>query len=94
MTRPRLSDTERQLSDPTLAVWQRRTRRELSEEDLREIRQNAAGFFLLLQEWRARAADAEREREGASAVSGPQPTIPVAPDRASEDLRDETADES
>lgn len=53
---------EGQSDDSARALWQQRTRRKLTQEDLREIRQNAVGFFSLLQAWRVRAADADPER--------------------------------
>jgi hypothetical protein len=35
----------------TYDIWQRRTPRQLSDEDRRQIRENIAGFFKLLGEW-------------------------------------------
>jgi hypothetical protein len=35
----------------TLAVWQPRSRRKLSREDVREIAENVTGFFSVLVDW-------------------------------------------
>jgi hypothetical protein len=37
--------------DQTIAIWQPRTRRQLTREDGREIIENMTGFFRVLQEW-------------------------------------------
>jgi hypothetical protein len=37
--------------DETVAIWQRRSSRQLSREDGREIIENMTGFFRILQEW-------------------------------------------
>jgi hypothetical protein len=37
--------------EETVAIWQRRSTRQLSREDGREIAENAIGFFRVLQEW-------------------------------------------
>ena len=66
---------EGQSHDSTLAFWESRTRRKLTPEDAREIRQNAVGFLSLLKEWRARSVDADRERtESASRPSTTEAT--------------------
>jgi hypothetical protein len=39
------------LIDQTIAIWQPRTERRLTREDGREIIENIAGFFTILQEW-------------------------------------------
>jgi hypothetical protein len=38
----------------TEEVWQPRTSRRLTDEDLREIAENTAGFFRVLMEWEQR----------------------------------------
>lgn len=38
---------------PTLAVWQPRTRRRLTDEDARQITENVVGFFQRLLAWDA-----------------------------------------
>lgn len=37
--------------DETVAFWQKRSKRQLSREDGREIVENLTGFFRVLQEW-------------------------------------------
>ena len=39
------------LIDRTRRVWQPRTGRNLTDEDARQINENATGFFALLAEW-------------------------------------------
>lgn len=39
------------LIDQTLAIWQRRTARQLTREDGRQIIENMVGFFSVLREW-------------------------------------------
>jgi hypothetical protein len=48
--------------DQTIAIWQPRSKRQLTREDGREIIENITGFFRVLQEWdRAdRAEDASK----------------------------------
>jgi len=55
--------------DETICVWQKRTARQLTREDGREIIENLTGFFRVLQEWDRsdRAANRERKRSGAQA---------------------------
>jgi len=54
-----------------LDVWQRRAGRSLSNEDLRQIRENLCGFFLVLAEWdRSRQPDSATE-DGESRTSCP-----------------------
>jgi hypothetical protein len=45
------------LIEPTLAVCQPRTKRELSDEDAREIVANVTGFFAVLGHWAANDQD-------------------------------------
>jgi len=40
-----------QLIEQTIAIWQPRIRRSLSDEDAREITENITGFFTILSEW-------------------------------------------
>lgn len=42
---------EKNRTQRTLAVWQRRTSRQLSEEDARQIEENSTGFVRVLLEW-------------------------------------------
>jgi hypothetical protein len=37
--------------DQTIAIWQPRTKQQLTREDGREIIENMTGFFRILQEW-------------------------------------------
>ena len=43
--------TKQELTEHTVAVWQPRLRRPLSNEDVREITENITGFFAILAEW-------------------------------------------
>jgi len=43
--------TKQELTDQTIAVWQPRHRRHLTNEDAREITENITGFFTILAEW-------------------------------------------
>lgn len=49
-----MRETNPNLIDDTLAVWQPRASRRLSREDARQITENVVGFFRLLQEWSER----------------------------------------
>ena len=40
-----------ELTESTLAIWQRRSAVHLSAEDAREITENVYGFFRTLSEW-------------------------------------------
>src|SRR6266436_1258034 len=53
--------------DQTIAIWQRRSERKLTREDGREIVENIAGFFSILQEWERK----ERAAEDAKASHSP-----------------------
>ena len=43
--------TKQELTEHTIATWQPRLRRRLSNEDAREIAENITGFFTILAEW-------------------------------------------
>jgi hypothetical protein len=43
--------TKQELTEHTIATWQPRLRRCLSNEDAREITENISGFFTILAEW-------------------------------------------
>jgi len=43
--------TKQELTEHTIAVWQKRTPRRLNKEDAREITENLSGFFTILAEW-------------------------------------------
>jgi len=43
--------TKQELTEHTIATWQPRLRRRLSNEDAREITENITGFFAILAEW-------------------------------------------
>ena len=59
---PRADDA---LLSRTIATWQPRTERTLSETDAREIVGNVSGFFRLLDEWDRRESEkTERPVEG------------------------------
>lgn len=62
-----MRETRPNLVDDTLAVWQRRSRRQLSREDAREIVENITGFFTILAEW---SRQEERERYDAKIRGG------------------------
>ena len=85
-----LHRAEGQSHDPTLDFWESRAAKKLSEEDSREIIENASGFFRILLQW-ARAGDASRKR--VNSESGTQSTISVVAHGASEDLTEETVDD-
>lgn len=59
--------TKQELTDRTLAVWQSRTARRLSNEDAREITENLTGFFATLAEW---SRQEERDRADATSSGG------------------------
>jgi chemotaxis regulatin CheY-phosphate phosphatase CheZ len=59
--------TRQQLTEQTVAVWQPRLRRRLSNEDAREITENISGFFAILAEW---SRQEERERADVTASGG------------------------
>jgi hypothetical protein len=46
--------TKQELTEDTIATWQPRLRRRLSNEDAREIAENITGFFAILAEWSRR----------------------------------------
>jgi len=50
MSRP-LRESDPDLLDRTLEVFQPRTSRRLTREDAREISHNLTGFFRVLMEW-------------------------------------------
>jgi hypothetical protein len=43
--------TKQELTEHTIATWQPRLPRRLSNEDAREIAENITGFFTILAEW-------------------------------------------
>ena len=43
--------TKQELTEHTIAIWQQRIRRRLTNEDAREIAENITGFFTILAEW-------------------------------------------
>lgn len=43
--------TKQELTEHTIAVWQPRLRRRLTNEDAREITENITGLFAILAEW-------------------------------------------
>jgi hypothetical protein len=62
--------TKQELTSKTIAVWQPRLRRRLSNEDAREIAENITGFFTILAEWsrrEGRDASETNNRGGADA---------------------------
>ncbi len=59
--------TKQELTEHTIAVWQPRTPRRISQEDAREITENLTGFFAILAEWSRREG---RERADATAGGG------------------------
>jgi hypothetical protein len=57
--------------DRTRRVWQRRTGRDVSDEDARQITENVIGFFSILAEWaRAEAPIPANENDKASPADG------------------------
>lgn len=57
---------DRSLVEHTRRVWQPRARRELTEDDCREIQRNVLGFVTVLRDW------AQSERDQAAADSSKQ----------------------
>jgi hypothetical protein len=53
-------------ADRTLQLWQARTSRKLTSEDVREITANMTGFFRLLLEWQAGERHADTVQAKAS----------------------------
>lgn len=49
--KPPMRMTKQELTEHTIAVWQQRTARRVSQEDTREITENLTGFFTILAEW-------------------------------------------
>jgi len=43
--------TKQELTEHTIAVWQKRTPHQITAEDAREITENITGFFAILAEW-------------------------------------------
>jgi len=43
--------TKQELNEYTMAIWQPKTQRPLTQEDAREITENFTGFFFILAEW-------------------------------------------
>ena len=60
----------------TLAVWQPRTSRPLTEEDARQITENVTGFFRVLQKWsraeKAPSAEGEKTATESSGMTFPE----------------------
>ena len=58
--------TKQELTEHTIATWQPRLRRRISNEDAREIAENISGFFTILAEWSHREGrdGAERNTSG------------------------------
>lgn len=48
---------DRSLVEHTRRVWQPRARRELTEDDCREIQRNVLGFMTVLRDWAASERD-------------------------------------
>jgi hypothetical protein len=68
------------LIEKTIGFWQPLARRKLTREDAREIIENVAGFFSVLQEWDAR----ERNR-GSTAANPALDTSRTAMDSCSDE---------
>jgi hypothetical protein len=61
--------------DETLAFWQPRSRRVLTREDAREIIENVAGFFAILEQWdRAEREAIGKKTSNPSAIETSDPT--------------------
>lgn len=43
--------TKQELTEHTIAVWQKRTPHQITAEDARAITENITGFFAILAEW-------------------------------------------
>ena len=56
----------------TLALWQPRSSRRLTDEDARQIEDNLTGFFKLLAQWRS--AEVGSTHGVGAAPSGPRTT--------------------
>ena len=57
------------LINRTREIWQRRLERDLSREDARQIAENVAGFFSILQEWSLAAIPAAANDNGERSTS-------------------------
>ena len=60
--------TKQELTDQTIAVWQPRMKRRLSNEDAREITENITGFFTVLAEWSYREGCDDPETKNSEGV--------------------------
>jgi len=55
-----IHDASNQLIELTHKVWQPRLKRNLSDEDARQLAENVTGFFAILAEW-ARASSPDSQ---------------------------------
>jgi len=66
-----MRQSQQQLIERTLEVWQPRTPRTLTTEDARQIAENVVGFFGVLLEWEAAESEtAPLEGPSVDAVPG------------------------
>jgi hypothetical protein len=78
------------LIDRTIALWQPRVGRYLSREDARQIAENVAGFFSVLQEWsRAESSAPANDNDRGPVRAGSEitrtPQAKTKPERAKHD---------
>jgi hypothetical protein len=62
---------DKKLIGRTREVWQPRLRRELTDEDARQIVENVTGFFSILAEWSRAAKPAPVDTSDVPASSNP-----------------------
>ena len=69
-----MGDSQDNLIDDTLRVWQPRTARRLTREDARQIAENTVGFFRIIQEWAAKDLEVDgRPVRRSPAARAPRP---------------------
>ena len=68
------SERRAALIQQTLALWQPRTSRKLTEEDAQQMIDNAVGVFRLLLQWRHEELMAEKGNRGTDDEESQQPS--------------------
>ncbi len=58
------------LIDEAISIWQKRSEKQLTREDGREIVENVMGFFSILQEWRFAELAAQSKKTKQGGASG------------------------
>ena len=70
-----MSQRSDEFIEETIRFWQLRLKRELTQEDARQIVENMSGFFSLLSEWDVKVPKA-REGPCMGGGAGSEPMIP------------------